>query len=63
VHALAPNILMVPVDEIMTTFCLFHPLAIVDLPLFVNDLYIKTKVILNQNLFIFCFGTFTTFFI
>jgi hypothetical protein len=53
VHALAPNILMVPFDEIMTTFCLFHPLANVDLPLFVNDFYIETEVILNQKVFFF----------
>jgi hypothetical protein len=52
VHALAPSILMVPFDEIMTIFCLFHPLADVDI-LFVNDFHIKTKVILNQKAFIF----------
>jgi hypothetical protein len=48
-HALAPSILMVPFDEIMTTFCLFHALADVDLLFFVNDFHIKTKVILNQE--------------
>jgi hypothetical protein len=53
VHALAPSILMVPFDEIMTTLCLFHPLADVDLLLFVNDFHVETKVILNQEAFIF----------
>jgi hypothetical protein len=54
VHALAPSILMVPFDEIMTIFCLFHPLADVDF-LYANDFHIETKVVLNQKAFIFLF--------
>jgi hypothetical protein len=33
--------------------CFFHPLAKVDLPSFIDDFHPKTKVILDQEAFIF----------
>jgi hypothetical protein len=46
-HALAPSILAIPFDNTTTTFHLLHPLAKVDLPPFVDDLYLETKVTLD----------------
>jgi hypothetical protein len=51
--ALVMNISMVPSDDTMVAFCLFDPLAKVDLPHFVNDFHPKTKFIVNQEVFIF----------
>jgi hypothetical protein len=52
-HALAPSILAIPFDNTTTTLHLLHPLAEVDLPPFVDDLYLETKVTLDQEAFIF----------
>jgi len=37
IRALVSNALTTPFDETMKIFCLFHPLAKVDLPLFIDD--------------------------
>jgi hypothetical protein len=46
-HALAPNILAVPFDNTRATFHLLHPLIEVDLPPFVDDFHLETKVTLD----------------
>jgi hypothetical protein len=46
-HALIPSISTIPFDEITTTLHIFHPLANVNLPLFVDDFHQERKVILN----------------
>jgi hypothetical protein len=52
-HALFPNILAVPFDNTTTALHLLHPLAEVDLPLFVDDFHLETKVISDHEAFIF----------
>jgi hypothetical protein len=37
----------------MGVLCLLHPLVEVDLPLFVDDFYLETEVILDQDAFVF----------
>ncbi len=51
-HALFPNILVVPFNETMVAFCFLHPLVEVNLPFFIDDFHPNTKVILNQDAFI-----------
>ncbi len=51
-HALPSNILVVPSNETMVAFFVFHPLVEVKLPLFIDDFHPKTKVTLNREAFI-----------
>jgi hypothetical protein len=51
-HALAPSILAIPFNNTKAAFHL-HPLAKVDLPPFVDDFRLETKITLNQEAFIF----------
>jgi hypothetical protein len=44
---------MIPSNDTITTLCFLHPLVIIDLPPFVNDFHLQTKVILNRKTFIF----------
>jgi hypothetical protein len=46
VHALAPNILVIPSNETMATFHLLHPLINVDLLPFVDDFHLDIEIIL-----------------
>jgi len=39
--------------KLQKKICLFHPFAEVDLPPFVDDFHLKTKVTLNWEEFIF----------
>jgi hypothetical protein len=51
VRALALNTLTIPSNETTTTLQLLHPSTKVDLPPFVSDFHLKTKVILYQETF------------
>jgi hypothetical protein len=53
VHALALNISTIPTNETMVALHLFHPLAHVNLPPFINDFHLEMEVILDQEAFIF----------
>jgi hypothetical protein len=53
VCALAPNIHATPLVETIAALRHFHPLAEVDLPLFVNDFHPKTDHVLDREALIF----------
>jgi hypothetical protein len=53
IHALASSTHVAPSDETTGVFCLLHPFVKVDILPFVNDFHPETKVILDQELFIF----------
>jgi hypothetical protein len=44
---------MAPFDETMRVFHLLHLLVEVDFPLFIDDFHHETKIILDQQTFIF----------
>jgi hypothetical protein len=52
-HALALSISTIPSNETMVAFHLFHPLAHVNLPPFINDFHLEMEVTLDQEAFIF----------
>jgi len=47
------NTLVAPSNETARVLRLFHPLAKVDLPLFINDFHLNMKVILHQEAFVY----------
>ncbi len=53
IHALTLNTPTTSFDETMWILCLFHPLAKVDPPPFVDDFHLQTEVTLNWEAFIF----------
>jgi hypothetical protein len=50
VHTLAPNTLAAPSVETITAFRHFHPLAKVNLPLFIEDFHLETDFFWIENL-------------
>jgi hypothetical protein len=62
IHALIPNTPTTPFNETTWVLRFFHPFIEVDFPPFVDDFHPEMKVILNQEAFYFCFGSFTTSF-
>jgi len=52
IHALASSTPIAPFNKTMRVFHLFHLLAEVDLPPFIDDFHLKIKIILNQRTFI-----------
>jgi hypothetical protein len=53
VHALALSTPTTPSDETMGILHLLHPHVEVDFPHFVDDFHLETKVILDQEAFVF----------
>jgi hypothetical protein len=60
-HALAPNILATPSVETIAALRHLHPLAKVDLCLFINNCHPNMNLILDINVFIFALTHFPCF--
>jgi hypothetical protein len=52
IHALALNTLATLSNETMVVLHLFHPLAEVDLPPFVDDFHLETEITLDYETFV-----------
>ncbi len=55
IHALVLSTFVAPSNETKGVLCLLHPYAKVDLPPFIDDFHLETKVILEKHFFLLWF--------